>query len=249
MIELENLYNCADKYLSGEVQDWESFACDFAATFGTRMALYTPSRKEDGLFFLSMDELIATTDREIMAEFFDKGIVKFEPMFEDGGNPLEPFRRTDIFSDDDFRGFEVTKVFLQPNDVFYLMIVYAILSDGSVLVFYLWRSERQNDFSDIEKQRLTLFMRYLAKLVQREKSKTGLDANKEVREFGKKYDLTEAEVNILNALLDGKSLRYIAENSSRSYGTVRWHVQNILNKCQVKSKKNLLSEFYRLIKA
>ena len=36
--------------------------------------------------------------------------------------------------------------------------------------------------------------------------------------------------------------------TDRSYGTVRWHVHNLLVKCNVKSQTNLLSEFYQLIK-
>ncbi len=249
MIELEQLYNSADKYLLGKAQNWDSFVNDFSTTFSSKMTLYRPSQTEGSLDFRSMNDLIATTNRELMAEFFEREIIKFGHMFEDAGNPFEPFRRTDVISDDNFKEAEVTKAFLQPNNVFYLMIVHAVLSDGSKLVLYLWRDELHDDFSDIEKQRLTLFMRYLAKLVLRENSKSSHEVGNEVKEFGKKHHLTEAEVSILSALLDGKSLRFIAENSSRSYGTVRWHVQNILNKCQVKSKKNLLSEFYSLIKA
>jgi len=133
------------------------------------------------------------------------------------------------------------------------MVVYAILPDGSSLVLYVWRGERDRDYSDIEKQRLALFMRYLARLVR-----TGNPAHahasvhapdKELLEFGTKYRLTEAEVSVLSGLLQGQSLKFIALDSDRSYGTVRWHVQNILEKCQVKSQKNLLGEFYRLIKS
>jgi len=103
----------------GKVQNWDRFASDFEAVFSSRMALYRSTLAKDGLDFLSMDELIATTDREVMKEFFDKEIVKFGRMFEDAGNPLEPFRRTDVLSDDEYRNSEVTKVFLLPNDVFF----------------------------------------------------------------------------------------------------------------------------------
>jgi len=249
MIELEKLYDCADRHLTKKVQDWDGFASDFETVFGSKMALYRPARRKDGLYFLSMNELIATTNPQIMAEFFEKEIIKFGPMFEDDGNPLEPFRRTDILSDDQFKSFEVTKVFLQPNNVFFLMIVHAILPDGSLLVLYLWRGEQENDYSDIEKQRLALFMRYLASLVRVGKPALAHVPDKELVEFGTRYKLTGAEVGILSDLLQGQSLKFIAKESGRSYGTVRWHVQNILEKCQVKTQKNLLSEFYSLIKS
>ncbi len=249
MIELEKLYDCADRHLLAKVQNWDRFASDFEVVFGSKMALYRPTLAKDGLDFLSMDELIATTSREVMIEFFEREIIKFGRMFEDAGNPLEPFRRTDVLSDDEYRSSEVTKAFLLPNDVFFLMIVYAILSDGSVLVLYVWRSERERDYSDIEKQRLALFMRYLARLVRIGSPSPVYAPDKELLEFGTKYRLTEAEVSVLSGLLQGQSLKFIALDSDRSYGTVRWHVQNILEKCQVKSQKNLLGEFYRLIKS
>jgi len=68
MIELEKLYDCADRHLLTKVQDWGGFASDFAVIFSSKMALYRPALVKDGLYFLSMDELIATTSPEIMAE-------------------------------------------------------------------------------------------------------------------------------------------------------------------------------------
>ena len=66
--------------------------------------------------------------------------------------------------------------------------------------------------------------------------------------FGQKYGLTSTEIEILDGLLQGQTPSALAENTGRTYGTVRWHVQNILEKCQVNSQKGLLSEFYRLIR-
>ncbi len=249
MIELEKLYDCADRHLSKEVQDWDRFASDFGAIFGSKMALYRPGNVAAGLDFLSMDELIATTDREIMIEFFEKKIIKYGRMFDDAGNPLEPFRRTDVLNDDEYRSSEVTKAFLQPNDVFFLMIVYAVLPDDSLLVLYLWRGENQQDYSDIEKQRIALFMRYLRVLVRKLNPASAQPPNRQLLDFGEKYSLTKSEIIVLSKLLEGHSLKSISQDIDRSYGTVRWHVQNILEKCQVKSQKNLLGEFYGLIKS
>lgn len=175
-------------------------------------------------------------------------------MFEDNPNPLEPFRRSDIMSDEEYRAHEITKLFLKNNDVFYLMAVYAILPNGFPLVLFLWRGENKSDFSDIEKQRITLFMRHLATLVTSDRVNLdfadiiGAKPSNEIIVFGEKYFLTKTEVKILSYLINGNSLKMIAEETDRSYGTVRWHVQNILAKCQVKNQKNLLNEFYGLIK-
>ena len=73
--------------------------------------------------------------------------------------------------------------------------------------------------------------------------------NSQVDVFGTQHGLTKTEIEILSALLDGHSLRGIAENTKRTYGTTRWHVQNILSKCQVNNQKTLLREFYKLIPA
>lgn len=249
MIELEKLYDCADRHLAGKAQDWDSFASEFEVVFGSKMALYRPSVTGGRLDFLSMDELISTTNREIMEEFFEKKIIDYGVMFEDAGNPLEPFRRTDFLSDDEYRSSEVTKIFLKPNDVFYMMIVHAILPDNSLLVLYLWRGENGQDYSEIEKQRIALFMRYLRVLIRKLNPLRTYSPDMELSEFGKKYSLTKSEIMVLSKLLEGHSLKSISKDIDRSYGTVRWHVQNILEKCQVKSQKKLLGEFYGLIKS
>ncbi len=251
MEKLENLYDCADKYLLKDKQDWSGFARGFSEIFDAKMALHRPKAVQENnvrLDFVELDEIISTTNPETMKEFLEKGMIKLEPMFKEVGNPFEPFRRTDILSDKEYLEFEISQQFLLPNNVFYLMIVHAILADNSFLVLYIWRGKENEDFSEIEKQRLALFMRYLARLVRVGTYETNDDVNNEIIKFGKKYHLTETETEILADLLEGKSLRYIADSSDRSYGTVRWHVQNILQKCQVKSKKNLLNEFYALIK-
>jgi DNA-binding NarL/FixJ family response regulator len=92
-------------------------------------------------------------------------------------------------------------------------------------------------------------MRYLATFLRTPGSLVAHASETELTLFGERYALTNTEVSILAALLRGYSLRNIAEESGRSYGTMRWHVQNILGKCQVKTQQNLLNEFYRLIKS
>ncbi len=249
MIELEKLYESAAQRLAAKQQDWDGFASDFASIFGAGMALYIPSYEDVGLNFLSADELIATTNPQMMQQYFEKHMHRFDYVFDAPTNPFEPVRSSDSWPDDEFAKIEVVEQFLLPNNVFYVMALYSILPNGSMLVLFVWRSQQQGDFSDIEKQRLALFMRYLAMFVKAPEPGLVQGPDEELRRFGEKYFLTGAEVSILSSLLQGQSPRAIARESNRSYDTVRWHVQNLLEKCQVKTQKNLLNEFYGLIRS
>ncbi len=253
MIELEKIYDCAERHLSNNNTDWEGFASGFKAVFGSGMALYQPATPaESGLDIVSSSEIIATTDPEFVSQYFEEKIYEMEEeTIEEPENPFEPVRRTDSMGDEAFRELEIAKEYMIPNGIFYKMVIFSIFPNGSPLVLFVWRDEEGGDFSDIEKQRLTLFMRYLASLVSSSNpalvSMPEPPVDSRVHEFGEKYGLTRSEMSILSAMLIGQSLKFIAQSSDRTYGTVRWHVQNILTKCQVKSQKNLLSEFYRLI--
>lgn len=249
MFELGKLYDCANTRLSGRKQDWNGFAKDFGAIFHSKMVLYRLAHEANRLDLLSKDELVATTDQELMAQYFVEKIYEYDCFFPYPPSPFESLRRTDVMDDNEFRKNEIAVRFLLPNNMFFIMTVFVALPDGSFLVLFVWRNEQGEGFSSIEKQRLVLFMHYLAIFFEMPipAFAHGLDA--ELKDFGKKYSLTGAEMHILSALLEGQSLKFIAEDSARSYGTVRWHMQNILGKCQVKSQKNLLREFYRLIKS
>ena len=89
-------------------------------------------------------------------------------------------------------------------------------------------------------------MRHLMSIIEANKSPLK-KPDGALERFGSRYHLTDTEIIILSALIQGHSLREIAVETGRGYGTVRWHVQNILDKCQVSSQKTLLSEFYSLI--
>lgn len=242
MLKLEKLYDCAQKYLISKSPDWKDFAIDFEENFQSKMALYSPSiNANEG-------RLYTTTSPQIMEQYFADKIYEFDAILADHPNPLEPTRRTEAMNDEEFYEYPAAKKFLLKNGVFYIMVVYAILADGSYLILFVWRNENEKDFSDIEKQRLALFMRYLSALIAPIKTTSLSKPDKEVNEFGKKYSLTQTEIEILSYLLNGESLREIANKGESSYSTVRWHVRNILNKCHVNSQKTLLSEFYTLIK-
>ncbi|MCF6326431.1 MAG: LuxR C-terminal-related transcriptional regulator [Devosiaceae bacterium] len=248
MIELEKLYECAGNFLSGEQQDWDGFAKDFSSIFGTKFVLYRPSFKAGVLALRSMEGIVATTDPEMVEQYVKDRIFDLNQIPDDSLNPLEPNRRSDIMPDEIFRNQDVVKKYFIPNGIFYMLAVLAIEQNDGYLMLVSWRDESGGDFSDMEKQRMALFMRYLCVLVEKaEFKKSPVDEN-EIKDFGRCYDLTSAETGILSGLLQGKSLRQIASDSGRSYGTVRWHVRNLLNKCQVSTQQTLLSEFYRLIK-
>ncbi len=249
MIELEKLYESAEKYLKQPQQDWQGFAVEFERIFASTMVLFRSNGETEGIYMRSPDELIAGTNPELFAEYFKVDVNDFTGVLKDPTNPFEPARRTDNMGDEKFRKLTVTQKFALPNGIFYLMLVFAILPDKSSLVMIVTRDETVQDFSDTEKQRIALFMRFLATFVRRGDYGPVHTPDNDLIEFGKRYELTKTEIDILSELLQGQSLKAISKSSGRSYRTVRWHVQNILDKCQVKSQKNLLSEFYRLIKA
>ena len=248
MIELEKLYESAGTHLSAMPQQWERFVADFQSIFGAGIVLYRPSIEGDVLAWRSAEQTVATTHPQHAADYVKHKVFEANQIPDASLNPLEPSRRSDIIPDEIFRETDVAKGFFIPRDIFYMLAVSAILPDNSYLMMVLWRGESRGDFSDIEKQRVALFMRYLATLIPSDRTDVNVASGRAVEEFGAKYALTDTEVSVLTALLEGQSLRMIATDSGRAYGTVRWHVQNILEKCQVKTQKNLLSEFYRLIK-
>ncbi len=248
MIELEKLYESAGNYLSVSPQQWEKFSKDFQSIFGAGMVLYRPTFVGGVLAWRSEEQTVATSHPEYALEYVKRQVFEANQIPDDSLNPLEPSRRSDVIPDEIYRDTEVAIDFFMPRGIFYMLAISAILSDETHLMMVVWRSEEDGDFSDIEKQRIALFMRYLATLIPIENKEDVENTNDAVEEFGMKYALTGSEIQVLSNLLQGKSLKAIAGESGRSYGTVRWHVQNILEKCQVKSQKNLLNEFYGLIK-
>jgi len=244
MIKLEELYDCADKYLTNE-PDWQRFASGFRQDFGAQFALYSMPEQLDEAQPRPV-HVIATSNPNCLEEFNSRQLLKSRPIDENSLAALEPSRRTDVISDEEVRTLGSYYEFMQKFAVFYLMIVPAKLPDGSNLSMVVWRAEDDEDFDDLEKQRLALFMRHLLAIVR---SSPSLQSKRhdQVARFGELYQLTPAEQDVLASLLMGYSLRQISQESDRSYGTVRWHVKNILSKCHVSSQKNLLREFYALI--
>ena len=245
---LERLYEIAEKNLTAGPPDWPQFAADFETVFDARMTLYRTDPATKSLDLLDPSEIITTNSPPTMAHYFDDKIFETHDLVDYPTSQFEPMRRTDRIDDSTLKQLPFYHSFLSPNRVFYLMAVHAVLPDHAFLVQFIWRKEGQDDFSDMEKMRMALFMRLLAKIVGELKLGAPAKPAVDVEAFGIKYALTDAETAILGALLEGQSLRQIAEQTGRSYGTIRWHVHNLLEKCDVKTQKNLLHEFYRLIK-
>ena len=242
---LADLYNSAEKQLAAEMPRWEQFMGDFRAIFSAHVVLYYISFEQD-MRTIRKFSVIASSNPEATKRYVDEKIYLHHQIAETDLAPLEPVRRTDDVDDETFRKLGPLADFLISNGMFYQLVVPAILADGTFASIGVWRDEPEGDFSDLEKQRLSLFMRHLMALINQEDLRLEKPAGN-VAEFGAKWALTNTETEILSALLQGLSLKLVAEQSGRSYGTVRWHVQNMLVKCQVSSQKNLMREFYQLI--
>lgn len=244
---LEKLYNCADQHLNAPMEKWSGFASKFQGIFNADMILYRVLFEPDFQTIRSF-EAISTSRPKTAAEYINQKLYAHHPLPEASLAPLEPMRRTDTMTNDELRQLEFFWKFIEEHGYFYQMIVPAILQDGTFIGLVVWRDEENPDFNDREKQRLALFMRHLLAIVDAKKF-SKVETDDDVTTYGKKYGLTKTEIEVLSALLQGQSLKIIAQTTNRTYGTVRWHVQNILEKCQVSSQKNLLRDFYHLIKA
>lgn len=246
MITLEKLYNAAQETVFSEPRNWTGFATAFQDIFHSHMVLYTIAFEADGQTPSSFD-VVSTSNPEVLALYLKMEMYKHHPVKEPDMPALEPARRSDVVSDEDYHNLGEISDFLIAHGVFYQMVVPAFLSEGRFLGLYVWRSQEQGDFDDMEKLRLALFMRHLMVSLDSRDFEHQQPENDMVL-FGRKYDLTPTEIEILSYLLEGYSLKKLAEETERTYGTVRWHIRNILEKCQVNSQKDLLREFYALIK-
>ncbi len=243
---LGEIYRAAEARLHGDDPDWSGFMAAFRDIFAAEAALYTigygPGERDIEAFFL-----IASSAPEVSDAYVQKKIYRHLRVPENTLAPLEPALRSDYLSDAEFERSGPLADFMIPAGMYHLIAVPALLADGSVTTLTAWRDRGAENFSALEKQRLALFMRHLVALVGKEALALEKPEQK-VAAFGRKWGLTPTETELLAALLQGLSLREAAEQSGRSYGTVRWHMQNILGKCQVNSQKDLMREFYTLIR-
>ncbi len=245
MIVLEALYDAVEARLRPEYRDWDGFADDFASAFDSDFLLYRVSLAPDTLKPVDF-VAIATSNKQVVDDYIDNRIYEYNVIPESRLASLEPIRRRDVLPDDQYRQIGPLFDFFNPRGIFHSLFVPAALSDGTFAGLFVWRPETATDFSSLEKQRLALFMRHLMAFID----ETELNVNKPVRgldDFCRHWNLTDTESDILGDLIRGRSLRQIAADGQRGYGTIRWHVQNILEKCNVNSQKELLREFYTLI--
>lgn len=243
---LEKLYDCVDEHLYVN-RDWDRFALVFKSIYQADLALYRAIFEPGNPVAVDYEE-IASSNKPLMVEYKERKMFQKHRLSETSNPVMKPFRRSDFQSDEDYKtcGAPIVEWWISKGWFYYLAISTQLM-DGTYLGLVLWRDEDEEDFSEIERQRLAFVMRYIRALIRTE-DLTDEGPLAEVKMFGRKYGLTDAEVEILAALIAGQSLRYIAENTARSYGTVRWHVQNILDKCHVNNQRNLLNEFYKLAK-
>jgi len=243
---LEKLYDVAEENLFQDNKNWVGFALQVKGLLKANLVIFQ-TWHQNGLNTPRF-ELVTTTDRRMVEDYMNRKMLGGRPYNEINLAPMEPIRRSDLISDSQFTTLPRYHDFIKKHDYFYHLYVPARLTDGSYFNLMLWRGQSAQDFDNKEKQRLALLMRYLSNSYNLEEL-IDIHISDDIEIFGEKYGLTPTETEILGYLLEGHTLRTISKSSGRSYGTVRWHVQHILEKCHVKSQKYLLREFYQLIKA
>lgn len=240
---LERLYDAADRHLALEQANWGAFCADFRAACKADVAIYTPLFTPDERSCSGLD-VKGTSSPEVIDRYLSEGIYGYHLISEVDLPPLTAVRRTDHITDDALRQLGPLSDFLLANGLFYFANVPVRLSDSRFLCLHVWRGEDECDFAQSELTRFALLMRYLLRVVNADPPRTQA-TTETLLVFASRHGLTETEAAILAELVAGASLRQIADGSDRSYGTIRWHVQNILAKCGVPSQRSLLTEFYR----
>lgn len=252
---LEKLYGLAEQHLRSDPPSWQDFSVGFKSVFNADMTLYhvRPANdaqrptNEEASDWNQRVSVVASSNAKATNDYLSQNLGDTHAIPEEVLAPHEPMRRTDFFSDEEWDRLGEFADYLSGLGIYYNLVAPATLADTSLLRLFLWRDRDQGDFTQLEKQRIALFMRYLLAVVE-PKALMASGVSAATTAFGNKYGLTNAEIGILDALLEGQSPKDIASDTDRTYRTVRWHIQNILEKCQVSSQKQLLHEFYGLIR-
>ncbi len=244
---LSQLYIAAEEHLADRPAGWAPFIDAFNRITHANGSLYTQDYAPESPRAKRM-KIIAARPDDPIHRYVEERVFEHEIVSKNQMQPLEPLRLSDMLQGRALAELsEPLAAFMDEVGVRHIIAVPAHLSAARLATLIVWRGPEAEDFSDLEKQRYALFMRHLMALVGQEALSLE-EPQPDVEAFGRKWGLTGAETELLDALLRGMSLREVAEQSGRSYGTVRWHMQNILSKCQVGSQKDLLREFYALIR-
>ncbi len=155
---------------------------------------------------------------------------------------------TDIYRETDFinKAIESASVFysgwLKPQNIHYSMgskVMYDGKLYGSV---NLWRSEDHGDFSDEDVQILTIINKHLS-LRFYTQFPNGIRKDNE-NEYSETlagiFHLTPRELEIINQIYNGHSIREIGEILYISENTVKKHSHNIFQKMKVDSRTQLI---------
>ncbi len=249
---LADLHGAVEALQREGFRDWDAFARAAGTIQNAGFALYRATFAPGGRVPEAV-EFIASSDTSVTEAYRELRIWRHNVIPETEMAPLEPVRRTDVIDEEEFARLGPIHDFMRCHGMDYQILVPAVLAENRMLGMFLWRDRAGGDFDDLEKQRLALFMRHLVAVSGSSRLGGGAGAadaglREAVGRFAGHWALTPAESDILADLLEGLSLREIARRSGRSYGTVRWHVRNILEKCQVGSQRDLLREFYTLIR-
>lgn len=112
---------------------------------------------------------------------------------------------------------------------------------GRRVLIALPRLRDAGAYRDSDLVELQLYFNHIARglalqqLAQRRRARPDLDA------LGRRYQLTAAELRLIDALLDTGSLRKAARRVCRSYNTLRVQLRSILKKTGARSQVDLMS--------
>ncbi len=246
---LEKQFDVADKFLTNQSElNWQRFCEDLAKVSNFGCVLYIVNPKTDARH--QTDELLGTSHIELFTAYAAENIAQFHLIPEDSLYVLSPTIRSELVDDANFqlhlKKHPAYGKFCTKWDFYYQMIVPTRLPSGRIVGLVSFRGKTEPDFIAKDGRRLALLTRHIVSHIER------IDAVSETKQmiinaFREANQLTSTEAEILSYLARGQSLRQISTASSRGYGTIRWHVQNILSKTGNTSQKELIANFYAII--
>lgn len=117
--------------------------------------------------------------------------------------------------------------------------------DGFSLLLAVWLvlfSRKEQDIYISQQVESTLEQR-MHEFQAREQEKQKIISKEQVEAFGRYYNLTEREIEILHLVLEGKSNPEIGQTLYITIGTVKTHIHSIFNKLEVSRRGQLMSRF------
>lgn len=118
-------------------------------------------------------------------------------------------------------------------------------TDTFSMVLSIWLvifTRKEQDTYMAQKMEETLQQR-MAEFQALEQEKQKKISNEQIEKFGKYYNLTERETEILRLILAGKSNQEISQQLYITVGTVKAHIHSIFSKLEVSRRGQLMNRF------